>query len=1310
MRSIQDRFSRNSISLFLGDLRSYIDANKCFAILLVFLAAVILVSFVVPFLDFGRLYGTDDYTHLFHTGKMTESSSLSGFYENMGNEVSDASSGINPYNYPFGLWLFGSTVAKMTGLSSIDAAFVFTLFFVFLLIGSFYFYSGVILKEKEHKLLATLFFVSMPNMALLMLSYRPSVFILPFLFLILYIGYKDEIDWKLVPLMLFSIFIIVISHTGTFIFLLIFSISFFLLYCLVAGKFSVPFYVMIIGSFIIYVISLSWFPQIANQYEDKSSLFLTTGNFLATKFHVGIAGDLGTAFYQNLFVGQQLIYAIMFAAIIYVVAQIFLYLHEKTAEALSQKAKLFPLSLPITNISHSVTATPFWIGPVQSIFSVAGLFVLDRKGKCFLVAALACTLLPDWFQTMQGVSGDTGALREVSFLVIIIPLTAAAGLMLVLDRIRQGKNAHKKLIALSVWGLVLSSAIITPAIATTYYLPKIAGEDYVIDGMKWLGQNGNYHDSVVGYGYRPVPIYTNMTDASYSLQSGAETRTFRDLLDNIYSANDTQSPDDFQSLFGAKYIMSSNKILSNFGMTTQNLTIDSNPALDKIYSSNDFGIYEITTSPGKSVAKQYIADNVTLENIGSSLEIDSPVYRMSLDGRAPVIERIGTSQQNFLGDGYSGESIRITGTGTESPVNQFSLPDLNFTRTIDGNSVVYRTVMQEIGNASTTNLATLQVTYRFYPEMVEREYLISNDWQEPVPASQKTVYFSTDLFTPMSDFVIQNDQGREERHIYESQDSVVKNDIVQDLYVHSGNAGIYLRYDPTLPFPSSIAYRGSTLYNMSSVIVSETDQVKPGASMHIIQYLSVGDEEGARQNIEKYQGIRMMDYPGGITPVVLAGLRTPTTDLTDGGSVYDGYGVLAANDIPFTESVSIPDPGETVALPDTGTNMSGTILESTGEVVQNSSPVTLPPIELRNITSFGIRDIIGIQRTGTENYDNYDTQKQRIDAVISYAAGQSMPLAGFMPASLDYDLDTIKVITDDQIPFACALAVSPPYPGIPDTGYRNPEMAYYHGTDTGTVLLPVSFPISTTLMFEPDKESVFTSWTETIDRAAKSGEMVFFILRANDIGNPRYTDDFVNLTSHAKDEGLTFTTPDVIADHYQKLRQVEYTGTIENDEAVIRVTNNNPVAVSDVAFSVSMPVLRNGDYTVANGTIVRNTTTGDVENLVIDTDLPASESAVIAVRPAQERRNMNVQIPAMPIEGQQTLLVNDSSGAPLANADVLIDASHYQTDESGMLTVRLVRGKHTIQVQSPGYNTFEKTIEVSGRAILLSRLISSIRI
>ncbi len=39
-----------------------------------------------------------------------------------------------------------------------------------------------------------------------------------------------------------------------------------------------------------------------------------------------------------------------------------------------------------------------------------------------------------------------------------------------------------------VWVIVLLAVIITPTVATTYYLPKISGEDYINDGMKWLSE------------------------------------------------------------------------------------------------------------------------------------------------------------------------------------------------------------------------------------------------------------------------------------------------------------------------------------------------------------------------------------------------------------------------------------------------------------------------------------------------------------------------------------------------------------------------------------------------------------------------------------------------------------------------------------------------------------------------------------------------------------------------------------------------------------------------------------------------------
>ena len=595
----------STIAPVTSRIKSCFSGNTRNKLLLLFLAVVLFTAFIIPCLDFGRLYGTDDYSHLFHTQRMASATSLTSFYESMGDEVSNSNSDINTFNYPFGLWLYGSTIVKLSGLSSINATFLFALLFLFVLVASFYFYTGMFLTTTEQRLIATLFFISMPNMALLALSYRPSSFVLPFLFLTLYIAYRDTIDWKLLPFMLVSIFIIVISHTGTFIFLLIFTIVYFLLYCLIWGKFSRLFYIAILSTLVIYIVSLNWFPQISNQYEVKSSLFLTTGNFLATKLNIALFGDLGNVFYNNLLVGQQFIYAILFGAIIFTLGKVFMYVHRHVATYLSKSKGAYSFLLPVQNISHSLVTTPIWVGPLQCLFSLPGIFHLDNKGKCFFLSALICTISPDLFKTSQGIFAETGALREVSFLVIIIPITAALGFGAVIKYLYDSKINHKHIMTGTIWVLVLSSVIIIPTMATTYYLPKIAGENYIIGGMKWLGQTGNFQDKVAGYGYRTVPIYTNMTDSSYGLQTGSETRTYTRLLKGIYFSPNEQNANNFISRFGTRYIISSDKILTNFGNTRQNLTIDNNTALNKIYSSNDFGIYDIVTSPNTEIQDMY---------------------------------------------------------------------------------------------------------------------------------------------------------------------------------------------------------------------------------------------------------------------------------------------------------------------------------------------------------------------------------------------------------------------------------------------------------------------------------------------------------------------------------------------------------------------------------------------------------------------------------------------------------------------------------------------------------------------------------
>lgn len=192
---------RRKISALSTWVTSRLHCNPVCLFLFLFLCAVIIIAFFIPFFDFGWLFGTDDYTHLYHTQKMASSSSLGNFYTLMGDEVSNSESDISPFNYPFGLWMFASFIIKLTGLSAMQAVFIFTALFLVSLIGSFYYYSGIYLSSCEQRLVAVLFLISMPNMALSLLSYRPSVFTLPFLFLAILIAYRQPVDWKMLPIL-----------------------------------------------------------------------------------------------------------------------------------------------------------------------------------------------------------------------------------------------------------------------------------------------------------------------------------------------------------------------------------------------------------------------------------------------------------------------------------------------------------------------------------------------------------------------------------------------------------------------------------------------------------------------------------------------------------------------------------------------------------------------------------------------------------------------------------------------------------------------------------------------------------------------------------------------------------------------------------------------------------------------------------------------------------------------------------------------------------------------------------------------------
>jgi hypothetical protein len=1266
--SIENFLARNNLS-------------RRFLLLFFFFLVVVASSFFIPLIEYGRYVGTDDYTHIIYTQGMDSSHGIYDYYSKMGESASDPENPENFYNYPFGLWLFGSLVAKITGLTVFAGNYIVLFLYFLVIIGTFYLYSGVFLETKEQKIIALLFMVSMPNVVLILLNYRPSVFVLPFLFIIFYVAFQETVHWNLYPALWLSVFIITISHTGTFMFLISATMVFFLLYSLFWGKFSINVFITIVSTFLIYLISLTWFPEIANQYEVKSTLFLSPGNFLANKFNFNLVQDFGTIFYQNFFVGQQLVYAILFTVALYGTARVLIAVNNLLSGYLSRNNRFPAVVLPIQNISHSALASPIWLGPLHVLLSVAGFFRLDARGKCLFITVFFTTLLPDLLHTSEGIEVATGALREISYLVVIIPITATLGLLWIISRVNSMKSPHKSRIIFVVWFIVLSVVILTPALGTTYYLPRIAGEDYSVNGMKWLGDQGHVHEKVEGYGIRTVSIYTGMPGASVS--DGSETRAYRQLLTNLFfsPAGQVNNANSLRHVFDVKYLLSSDKILANLGRTRTGLTIDSNQGLDKIYSSRDFGIYEVTASASDSIPEYRIAQDTSIKKTGSLFRITSDYYTATLDENTPVLTRLGTKQKNYFGAGFLSENIVISG-------NVFVLGDLKFSSEVKNNQILYTTILKK----NATNIASLLVRYSFYPKVVKREYLLSNDLIAGNKSATITPKFSSLIFSPLSNYIITNNKEQLVRKIFESQDTVTKTIKVEDIYMfnidNQVKQGIRIKNVHTSPFPYTVYYKGSTLYDLSSITTTLSQTLPSGSTFHITQFLSTGDELGTVNNIASQDGIQLINYPDGIKPIVVcgSGSSAPVSSILKNYSIpYSQIISQGATIIPITD-IEVPSEIET-----------GTDIPSEIETFKETPVIqSLAITDVNRLAEEGVT-FIGSATMVHQNFDNLTTQEKTIKSLVGYTKSQGVTMGGFLPTSFRFNLDTIKALNDNNVSFMLSNSAIRPIQGIFDEGYRNPQLAYYNGEPTRVVMMPVSYPTSSSLYVQEDPGVIFSQWHDILYEVADNNEMVVFFFNPAELGDSTYSDNFNNLFSYAQQKGYTFTTPGSIADHFRHLQNIEYSGYTDMDMASINVTNNNNETVQGVTFKVVLDKLSSGDYITSNGRIVKTELVNNTVSVYVSTDIPAHTSQNLEISPDTPRKSLNIQFPPFLSEGPLKITVRDAEGNPIKNAEVILDTAFYRTGKDGTVTVNAHRGTYTIIIQSPGYEKYTNLIEVKGR-------------
>lgn len=851
----------------LNRIHSWYTKDKCFFLLLIFFIAVIIFGYILPSLVFGRPFGTDTYTHMYHAQEMYATDSLFDFYEEMGKKVVKPGLEGNLYNYPFGSWLFIAVLCKVANLEPSVAAFIFGILFIFVVAITYYIYSGLFLQRKSQKLFAVLFLLSMPNIILYVNNFRPSTFVIPFLLLAIYSVYSEKITLKNMFLMAMTVFAIAVSHTGTFIYLMVFSICFFWIYCFFGKKFSRPLFALTVSTFLFYWISVISFPHLYQQYATKATIFITPGHFLSEKLHIFFADDLSNILYENLFVEHEFVYVIIWSALVFAVGSFLVFIGKHIFHYFSQfdNKNKFAI-IPSVGMSHSVLATPFWIGPIHAILGTIGFFRLDLKGKCLALAVVITTVVPAVMMASEGFEGTTGALREIFYLYIIIPIVAVLGLWYVLQIVREKFANYNALIAF-ILILIFSSIIITPIIANGYYQPSISGDDYIIEGMQWLSGTGKQNEKVVGYGYRTFPVYAGKMDASYGTPDGTQLRMLINLVKDVFLSKNDNTVTDLYSLYNAKYVLKSKKVINNLNIDDKEVVIDSQKSLDKIFSSRDFGIYGFIQQSNSNNETECQDGQVLFNSVGSNIEIISKIYKVVIDQNTPTIKFIGETSRNYLEEGSIYESMKISWVGNSDDMGSYTFFEEDFTREDSGNQIIYHTILKD--DHDITEWSSVDVKYTFNPEMITREFIISNDRIPESDTPIMSAYFSTNIFMPASNFVLKKSMKRIEKDIYPSEDVIRINDVYDSFYFSDGDSGIYIEYGDTAPYPNSVTYKGSTAYDYSSFGVSNSEMISPGSSLHITQYISVGNEEIAKQHIDNNNRITLHPYPDAIVPLVL---------------------------------------------------------------------------------------------------------------------------------------------------------------------------------------------------------------------------------------------------------------------------------------------------------------------------------------------------------------------------------------------------------------------------------------------------------
>ncbi len=1222
------------------------NVHKTTFFYLLFLIAILLLSFVAYIVIFASPSGTDVYTHMFNTQNMANSQSLSDFYENSLNQEYAG------FDYPFGLWYFGSILMKITGLDIYTIAYIIPLLLLFITLAIFFCYAYELTSSTDQSLLSLIFLVSMTQLALALLNYSTSIFVMPFLVAILYLAMRD-ITWKSVLLIGILVFTLCFSHTGTFLFLITFVIAYFLLRAWIWGKFDYNFYIVIVILLFCFIIAIGLFPFVQPQYIDKGTLVISITKSISSATHITFFKDAGQIFYDSIFVANNYVFAFLWAALLFAAGSILVFINQAIRKRFTWES--MPAAIPffdnLTTMGKGIITTPFWIGPLQTFFSVFGIFRLDERGKCTALTLIIAVLIPG---LLAGSSG-TGAIRETFYLFLFIPITAALGFYFFYTAInRVSRSALKRVLIVLLYIVIFVPLIAIPIVACLHYQPTITMTKEENVDLLWLGSIGNPMEGAAGTAYRDrMSMYANKTVPSVS--SGTETVRFLNDLKNVYFSGGADSEArDLSNHYQIQYIISSERILKGYSFPRSAVAIDTNNEIDKIYASGSFfGFYKIISRPeipvtpiDEPLSWDSRQPEDVVQDIGSVFLFENPSYKVKLSDSSSRIRYFGTPVKNSIGEGYFTETMTIgwRTVGNDTQYTTFDLGSLSYAEIQRSDKeIIYRTT---VTSKQKERIASLTVKYIFYDEAVKREITVANDLDRENRTQGITVNLVSTIFSPMTDFDYhQVNPGRTtwiNKKIYPAQDQVYLDDTFIDrIFFNDASSGIFILYDPTAPYPNKLWYLGSPSYNYGIVTLQSDYSLDLGEATTTGQYFSFNNKETAMRNAEKYSSVSAYPFPDAQVPLIISG-TVGDTEFSD--REKNALAVLTQNSIPYTLGI----PG---SLPAGTPGLTGIDLAVYGRPCYNST----------------------VCKTLAEQTEELKLFRQ------------NNPTTGFLLSQVRYDLNTLRSLSENQYSSAEVDTVPAPFGPIYREGMRNPKFAFVEGQNTGVVLIPATEPSSDLLNHRSEPDPVFSQWNTTINSVISGGGVAAFHWELSDIGNPDFTNIFTGFINNTTARGLTVTTPDAVARHIKDLAAVRVNVTGGDQYVILNARNTEEQPLSGITYKVVMPVIENVcPYTVTNGELARYEIRDGACQIYASFSLDGFDAKEIKIAPSGAIKRLFPQIPEL-FQGQNTIRVVDEHNQPVVNATVLVDTQYYKTDRKGEVRFSVNHGKRAITVEKGGY-------------------------